>query len=61
MSLKESLYLIASAIVRGGKDPETVSQIRQSSQIKASAARFAEMPMDVRAFNDAAKFMAEMR
>lgn len=61
MSLKKSMYLIMSAILHGGKDHETVSQIRQSSQIKASAARYAEGSMDVKAFSDAAKFISEMR
>ena len=61
MSLKKSLCLILTAVLNGGKDHETVSQIRQSSQVKASAARFAETPMDVKAFSDAAKYIAEMR
>ena len=61
MKLLDAISIIAAAVFSGGKHTETLQSIRQSSQIKASAAHFARnAASDLAAFEEAARHMREM-
>lgn len=61
MKIIDALSIIAAAVGSMGRDTETIQSIRQSSQVKASAARYAEnAATDLAVFEEAARFMRKM-
>lgn len=62
MKIRQTISLLASALKSGGKHTDQVQKVRQSSQIRRSAAIIAEgAANELGAFSSAAQYMREMR
>jgi len=62
MKMMDTMALLFSAVMSGGKHTDQVQEVRQSSQIRRSAAIIAEgAAKELGAFSSAAQHMREMR